>query len=72
MRTTICGSWRNQLKQIMACHGQQALRSAMSERQDRAHRNFRVGVNGKSENDARNYYIRKEDYYSGNFSAAFY
>ena len=31
-----------------------------------------VGVNGKSENDARNYYIRKEDYYSGNFSAAFY
>lgn len=23
MRTTICGSWRNQLKQIMACHGQQ-------------------------------------------------
>ena len=32
MRTTICGSWRNQLKQIMACHGQQALRSAMSER----------------------------------------
>ena len=40
--TTICGSWRNQLKQIMACHGQQALRSAMSERQDRAHRNFRL------------------------------
>ena len=34
--------WRNQLKQIMACHGQQALRSAMSERQDRAHRNFRL------------------------------
>ena len=27
---------------IMACHGQQALRSAMSERQDRAHRNFRL------------------------------
>ena len=23
MRITICGSWRNQLKQIMACHGQQ-------------------------------------------------
>mgnify|MGYP000532063624 CR=1 FL=1 len=26
----------------IACHGQQALRSAMSERQDRAHRNFRL------------------------------